>query len=121
MINPLDYEEKIATHPASNYQYEIRIVPTRVESAWSSLDTYQYSVNEFEKIMNHSSAGTHGSGGIFIKYDLAALKVLVKEGNISWLHILTRLCGITGGVFATCSLFRSFISAASQSFTRRLT
>ena len=45
---------------------------------------------------------SHGTPGIFFKYDVSALKVEVLESHESVIGFLTRLCGIIGGVF-TCS------------------
>ena len=43
--------------------------------------------------------GSHGIAGIFVKYDLSALKIKVLERSRPLWRFLVRLCGIVGGVF----------------------
>jgi hypothetical protein len=38
--------------------------------------------------------------GIFVKYDLNALKIRVIESHRPFSQFLIRLCGIVGGIFA---------------------
>lgn len=38
--------------------------------------------------------------GIFVKYDLNALKIRVVEKHRPFSQFLIRLCGIVGGIFA---------------------
>ena len=48
--------------------------------------------------INHSS-GSHGVPGIFVKYDLFAIKIAVREVHHPYSQFLIRLCGIIGGIF----------------------
>ena len=82
------------------YQYFITVVPTEVATKFTSTTTYQYSVKELHRAISHEK-GSHGTPGIYIKYDFSALRVKVSEDAEPLWRFLTRLCAITGGVFAT--------------------
>ena len=56
------------------YQYFIQIVPTIVKTRFRTYQTYQYSVRELEREIDHGK-GSHGISGIFFKYDVSGLKV----------------------------------------------
>ena len=56
------------------YQYFIQIVPTIVRTQFRTYRTYQYSVRELEREIDHGK-GSHGISGIFFKYDMSGLKV----------------------------------------------
>ena len=50
------------------------------------------------------SAGSHGTPGIYVKYDLSPLGVSVLEVHQPFWQLIIRLCGIIGGVFATSGM-----------------
>ena len=45
--------------------------------------TYQYSVKEHARPIDHEK-GSHGTPGIYFKYDLAAFKVQVTKDRLGW-------------------------------------
>lgn len=47
---------------------------------------------------------THTHTGCFVFYDLSPIKVHIIESRSSFLHYLTNLCAIVGGVFAVSGL-----------------
>ena len=58
-----------------NYQYFIEVVPTDIQAVSGfTRSTYQYSVKDQERPIDHDT-GSHGSPGIYFKYDVSALKV----------------------------------------------
>ena len=61
-----------------NMQYFIEIVPTEIMGFTGMKTTYQYSVKEHSRPIDHST-GSHGTPGIYFKYDLSALKVEVTK------------------------------------------
>lgn len=83
------------------YQYFIEVVPTNVKTFLSNQNTYQYSVKELNRPIDHSK-GSHGMPGIFFKYDMSALKVTVKQERDNFLTFLARLCATVGGIYV-CS------------------
>lgn len=83
------------------YQYFIEVVPTTVETFLTTMDTYQYSVKELSRPIDHDK-GSHGMPGIFFKYDMSSLKVTVKQERDNLGMFLARLCSVVGGIYV-CS------------------
>lgn len=103
IVNPLDGEEQVTKNNYHLFQYFMKIVPTEVRTYANQLDTYQFSVTERNRTINHSG-GSHGVPGIFVKYDLTALKIRVREEHKPYWQFLVRLCGIIGGIFVVSGL-----------------
>ncbi|XP_053384719.1 endoplasmic reticulum-Golgi intermediate compartment protein 2-like isoform X2 [Mercenaria mercenaria] len=103
VINPLDGEEQVTTYNYHLFQYFMKIVPTEVRTYSHQVDTYQYSVTERSRPINHDS-GSHGVPGIFVKYDVFAFKIRVREELRPFWQFVVRLCGIAGGVFVVSGL-----------------
>jgi hypothetical protein len=91
------------------YQYFIQIVPTIVRTRFLTYKTFQYSVRELEREIDHGK-GSHGISGIFFKYDMSGLKVEVTEESYSFTKFLVRLCAIVGGVYATVGMVYNHLS-----------
>uniref|UniRef100_A0AAR2M4T7 Endoplasmic reticulum-Golgi intermediate compartment protein n=1 Tax=Pygocentrus nattereri TaxID=42514 RepID=A0AAR2M4T7_PYGNA len=108
ILNPLDGTEKVCTDHNQMFQYFITIVPTKLETYKVSADTHQYSVTERERVINHA-AGSHGVSGIFMKYDVSSLRVLVTEQHMPLWQFLVRLCGIIGGIFSTTGMLHGLV------------
>ncbi|KAK8725720.1 hypothetical protein OTU49_010708, partial [Cherax quadricarinatus] len=62
---------------------------------------------------------SHGTPGIYFKYDVSALKVEVVERHESLIKFLTRLCGIVGGVFTCSGLISRFVGLLVSCLTCR--
>lgn len=88
------------------YQYFIEVVPTEVETFLTNKLTYQYSVKNHQRPINHYS-GSHGIPGIFFKYDMSALKVRVVQERDSPIQFAVKLCATIGGIHVTSSLVNS--------------
>ncbi|KAG0726757.1 Endoplasmic reticulum-Golgi intermediate compartment protein 2 [Chionoecetes opilio] len=101
IVHPLEGDEEVADKNLMSYQYFITIVPTYINTYRYQGSTFQYSVSEQSREIAHDK-NSHGTPGIFFKYDVSALRVNVNERHESLLGFLTRLCGIIGGVM-TCS------------------
>uniref|UniRef100_A0A1W7RAJ2 Endoplasmic reticulum-Golgi intermediate compartment protein 2 n=1 Tax=Hadrurus spadix TaxID=141984 RepID=A0A1W7RAJ2_9SCOR len=108
IFDPLEGDEKIASSNLHLYQYYLKIVPTEVYSLGSHVKTYQYSVTEQERAIDHSG-GSHGVSGIYFKYDMSFVKVKVIKEHSSFWHFLVRLCGIIGGVYATSGIVNGLV------------
>lgn len=139
IVNPLEGDEKIAKesefdtvdlslskgHTKINhnfcfadmmlYQYFIEIVPTEVETFLKKQLTYQYSVKDYERPINHFT-GSHGTPGVFFKYDMSALKVKVIQERDSLIKFAVRLCATIGGIHVTSGLVSSFIEYILRCF-----
>ena len=77
-----------------------------------SKETYQYSVAESIKNIDHDH-GSHGASGISFKYDITPLKVKVKLSRMSTFELIISLIGIVGGIFSTSIMFNSFYQVFS--------
>ena len=108
IINPLDGDLQLTETGYQMYQYYIKIVPTSIQTFKHNMKTYQYSVTQRSRVINHGK-GSHGVPGIFFKYNLNSICVNVKEKFRDFGQFLVRLCGIIGGVFATSGMMHSFI------------
>jgi len=112
IIMPLEGEEKISDINLVNFQYFIEIVPTEIWSLTGVKTTYQYSVKEHARPIDHEK-GSHGTPGIYFKYDLAAFKVQVTKDREGFFQFLVWLCASVGGLVATsqivCGLAKSLL------------
>lgn len=111
VFDPLDGDEKIASSNYHLYQYYLKVIPTEIVHHGRRQSTFQYSVTEQERPIDHQS-GSHGVPGIYFKYDMSFIKVKVTVESHSLWRFLVRLCGIIGGVFATSGIFNGLIKIA---------
>jgi len=95
IIQPLEGDEKITDINFVNMQYFIEIVPTEIMGFTGMKTTYQYSVKEHVRPIDHDK-GSHGTPGIYFKYDLSALKVEVTKDRLGLFQFLVRLCASVG-------------------------
>lgn len=108
VFDPLEGDEKIASSNFYMYQYYLKVVPTEIVHNNRRQSTFQYSVTEQARPINHQS-GSHGVPGIYFKYDMSFVKVKVTVERHSIWRFLVRLCGIVGGVFATSGIVNSLV------------
>jgi len=112
IIQPLEGDEKLTDINFVNMQYFIEIVPTEIMGFTGMKTTYQYSVKEHVRPIDHDK-GSHGTPGIYFKYDLSALKVEVTKDRLGLFQFLVRLCASVGGLVATskilCGLLKSLL------------
>ncbi|XP_072175388.1 endoplasmic reticulum-Golgi intermediate compartment protein 3-like [Diadema setosum] len=122
MENPLDSTKVIDTKGSSMFQYFVKIVPT----TYTKLDktvtrTNQYSVTRHEKqVTTTFSAGEHGLPGIFVLYELSPLMVRFTEKQRSFMHFLTGVCAIIGGVFTVAGLIDSMIYHSARAIQKKI-
>ncbi|XP_042896913.1 endoplasmic reticulum-Golgi intermediate compartment protein 2 isoform X2 [Parasteatoda tepidariorum] len=110
VFEPLEGDEKIASSNFHLYQYYLKIVPTEIIHNNQKQNTYQYSVTEQARPIDHKS-GSHGVPGIYFKYDMSFVKVKVSIEKHSIWRFVVRLCGIVGGVFATSGIVSALFTA----------
>ena len=73
------------------------MVPTRyIRANGQTVATNQYSVTMHRKTLGGSD---HGLPGAFFMYDMSPILVQLSERRRSFLHFLTGVCAIVGGVF----------------------
>lgn len=118
-INPLDSSMKLTTDTHHMFQYYIRVVPTKFSTLDRTMSTNQFSVTERNRTINHHK-GSHGTAGVFFKYDVTAMSVEIEEKRRSFGQFLVRLCGIVGGIFATSGMIHSLIGSLTEGVLCRL-
>ncbi|XP_022192383.1 endoplasmic reticulum-Golgi intermediate compartment protein 2 [Nilaparvata lugens] len=115
IIHPLEGDEKVTTENMALFQYFIEVVPTDVQTFMTHTQTYQYSVKDHLRLVDHHK-GSHGVPGIFFKYDMSALKVSVSEEREPLDQFFVRLCATVCGIFVTTGLINSFIQFVLRLF-----
>ncbi|RZF37424.1 hypothetical protein LSTR_LSTR011701 [Laodelphax striatellus] len=118
IIHPLEGDEKITNENMALFQYFIEVVPTDVQTFMTHTQTYQYSVKDHLRLVDHHK-GSHGVPGIFFKYDMSALKVSVSEEREPLDQFFVRLCATVCGIFVTTGLINSFIHFVLRLFNCR--
>ncbi|EEZ99853.1 endoplasmic reticulum-Golgi intermediate compartment protein 2 [Tribolium castaneum] len=108
IIHPLEGDELITHNGMTLFNYFIEVVPTNVKTFLANVNTYQYSVKELNRPIDHDK-GSHGMPGIFFKYDMSALKVTVSQERDHLGMFLARLCSIIGGIFVCSGFVNSFV------------
>jgi len=58
--------------------------------------------------------------GVFFFYDLSPIKVTFTEEHISFLHFLTNVCAIIGGVFTVSGILDSFIYHGHRAIKKKM-
>lgn len=113
--NPLDSADRINTEELGLFQYFIKVVPTIYEFVnGTELSTNQYSVTE-------SFRPRHGNSvmpAVFFIYDLSPIMVHIRENRRSFIHFLTSLCAIVGGVFTVSGLLDAILHNVSRKYKK---
>jgi len=118
IIQPLEGDEKLTDINLMNFQYFIEIVPTEVRTLTGSKVTYQYSVKDHVRPIDHSR-GSHGTPGIYFKYDISALKVEVSKDRLGLFQFIIRLCSGVGGLVATSAIVSSLVKGLVEFYCCR--
>lgn len=118
--NPLDDTNISSEAPSLMYQYFVKIVPTVYkklsgESVWSN----QYSFTKHVRPVRQMS-GEHGLPGFFVLYELSPMLVKYTEKRRSFMHFLTGVCAIIGGVFTVAGLIDSMIYHSAKALQKKI-
>jgi len=111
ILNPLDATSSADERGSTMTQYYVKIVPTTyhyLKNPSTPIYTNQYSVTKHEKQIS-LLAGDSGLPGVFFMYEFSPMMVKVSERAKSFLHFLTSLCAIVGGVFTVAGLLDAFL------------
>lgn len=119
VVYPLDGSLMITDSNYHIFQYFMQVVPTEVRTYTNNIDTYQFAVTERNRTINHKE-GSHGTPGIFVKYDLSSLLIRVREEHKPYWQFLVRLCGIIGGVFSVSGMLQSLTNFIADVLCCRL-
>ncbi|XP_012945396.1 endoplasmic reticulum-Golgi intermediate compartment protein 3 [Aplysia californica] len=120
IVNPLDNVNERVESLQMMFQYFIKIVPTTYTKVnGETLFTNQYSVTKHSKSTG-SLLGETGLPGVFFSYELSPMMVRYTEKHRSFMHFLTGVCAIIGGVFTVAGLIDSMIYHSSRAITRKI-
>ncbi|XP_059158258.1 endoplasmic reticulum-Golgi intermediate compartment protein 3-like [Physella acuta] len=120
IINPLDGLYQEVDQLQLMYQYFIKVVPTTYTKVnGEHLYTNQFSVTKHSKSVG-GFLGESGLPGVFFSYELSPIMVKYTEKQRSFLHFLTEVCAIVGGIFTVASLLDSFLYHSSRVIARKI-
>jgi predicted small secreted protein len=120
-LNPLDGVEQIADKESTMFQYFVKIVPTAyIKIDGQTLFTNQFSVTKHQKYISGGLFGEQGLPGVFVTYELSPMMVKYTEKQRSFMHFLTGVCAIVGGVFTVAGLVDAFVYHSSRAIQRKI-
>jgi len=83
------------------YQYFLSVVPTRyLDPKGYEIKTNQYSVTDYKR----NPQGQIAYPGLYFKYDIEPLMMIVAWHSVSFVAFLVRLVGVLGGVWL-CTMY----------------
>lgn len=117
---PLNNLNVVAEMGAMMFQYFAKIVPTTYEDLDRRVvDRTQFSVTRHSKIASILS-GEQGMPGFFLIYELSPMMIRYSEKRKSFLHFLTGLCAIIGGIFTVAGLIDALIYHSSVAIQQKI-
>ncbi|KAI6645748.1 Endoplasmic reticulum-Golgi intermediate compartment protein 3-like [Oopsacas minuta] len=124
MDNPLDGHMEVdgsaEQEGNSMYQYFVKIVPTHYwKSNGTVLKTNQYSVTKHKRSIKLSIA-ENGLPGVFFIYDINPMMIQLREGRKSFLHFLTGVCAIIGGIFTVAGMIDALIYQSNKALQKKI-
>lgn len=119
VVNPLDGVTFTQETPHGMYQYFIKVVPTvYTDVSEHTIQSNQFSVTEHFK--GTDVGHFQFIPGVFFFYDLSPIKVTFTEQHVSFLHFLTNVCAIVGGVFTVSGILDSFIYHGQKAIKKKM-
>ncbi|KAG9157595.1 hypothetical protein Leryth_023893 [Lithospermum erythrorhizon] len=127
VVNPLDGVQWAQQTPNAMYEYFLKVVPTvYTDVSGHTIQTNQdifltSIVKEYLRLafLPQFSVTEHFRGsevgnlkslpGVFFLYDLSPIKVTFAEEHVSFLHFLTNVCAIVGGVYTVSGIIDAFV------------
>lgn len=120
LVNPLDGLHEPALSLQMMFQYFVKIVPTTYTSLdGETLYTNQFSVTKHSKSVS-SGLGEGGLPGVFFIYELSPMMVKYTEKQRSFMHFLTGVCAIIGGIFTVAGLIDSMIYHSARAIQKKI-
>lgn len=119
VVNPLDGVTWTQETPHGMYQYFIKVVPT----VYTDVSEHTIQSNQFS-VTEHFKGADVGRfqfiPGVFFFYDLSPIKVTFTEQHVSFLHFLTNVCAIVGGVFTVSGILDSFVYHGQKAIKKKM-
>ncbi|KAG9451546.1 hypothetical protein H6P81_011511 [Aristolochia fimbriata] len=119
VVNPLDGVEWTQQTSYGMYQYFIKVVP----SVYTDINGHKIQSNQFS-VTEHFRGTEFGRiqaiPGVFFFYDLSPIQVTFTEQHVSFLHFLTNVCAIVGGVFTVSGIIDSFVYHGQRAVKKKM-
>lgn len=119
LVNPLDgvhweYDKQNVMH-----QYFVKVVPTIYTNIRGrTVHSNQYSVTEHFKSVEFGSS--QSIPGVFFYYDISPVKVTYTEEHVPFLHFMTHICAIIGGIFSVAGIVDAFIYHGQRKMKKKV-
>lgn len=108
LVNPLDGTHADSLSHFHRFQYFLNLVPTTYKSGGKLIKTNQYAVTEQSRHTDNSMAEFFP--GIFFKYDIEPVSLIITDTRMPFLQFLIRLLGVLGGIVASTDLTYKAVS-----------
>ncbi|KAF2546403.1 hypothetical protein F2Q70_00020357 [Brassica cretica] len=119
VVNPLDGVQWNQDKQNGVYQYFIKVVPTvYTDVHGKTIQSNQFSVTEH--FQNAEAGRMQSPPGVFFYYDLSPIKVIFEEQHVEFLHFLTNVCAIVGGIFTVSGIVDSFIYHGQRAIKKKM-
>mmetsp|Transcript_24025 Transcript_24025/g.62745 ORF Transcript_24025/g.62745 Transcript_24025/m.62745 type:complete len:386 (+) Transcript_24025:28-1185(+) len=120
LVNPLDDHLEVSEGEDSiMFQYFVKIVPTRYRKLGGEvINTNQYSVTVHKKPIRHR-LGESGLPGCFFMFEISPILVQLSESSHSFMHFLTSVCAIVGGIFTVAGMVDGMIYHSLKSWQKK--
>ncbi|XP_009103253.1 endoplasmic reticulum-Golgi intermediate compartment protein 3-like isoform X2 [Brassica rapa] len=119
VVNPLDGVQWNQEKQNGVYQYFVKVVPSIYTDVHGhTIQSNQFSVTEhFQKM---EAGRMQSPPGVFFYYDLSPIKVIFEEQHVEFLHFLTNVCAIVGGIFTVSGIVDSFIYHGQRAIKKKM-
>ncbi|XP_047975419.1 endoplasmic reticulum-Golgi intermediate compartment protein 3-like [Salvia hispanica] len=119
VVNPLDGAEWTQHTANAMYQYFLKVVPTVfTDIGGHTIQSNQFSVTEH--VRGAELSRLQALPGVFFFYDLSPIKVTFTETHVSFLHFLTNVCAIVGGIFTVSGIVDSFVYHGHRAIKKKM-
>ncbi|KAJ6811829.1 endoplasmic reticulum-Golgi intermediate compartment protein 3-like [Iris pallida] len=105
--------------PYGMYEYFLKVVPTvYTDIQGNTIQSNQYSVTEHFR--SDAMGRIQSLPGVFFFYDLSPIKVTFTDKHVPFLHFLTNVCAIIGGLFTVSGILDSFIYHGQRAIKKKM-
>jgi hypothetical protein len=122
---PLKGVMRTVLHGSGMQQYFIKLVPAVfISLSGNVVHSYRYSVTEHLKNIDPRVLTSENSNGIlpgvFFNYEISPMRVrIVEQRKSNFLHFLTRIFAIIGGLFTVMGSFDKVLEGAMNYYSKK--
>jgi hypothetical protein len=116
-LHPINGLEQLEEQP-HHYEYHMDIVPTIFGASASKKGrderSYQLAISKHKQALNDMIPAA------FFRYQLSPITVRFGRERTSFIHFLTYLCAIVGGIFTVAGILNGMVHRAAVQFQRQM-